>query len=49
MCDGAMFGDVEPLKDDDIDAVVLFADVDPEDRYAVAERRAEWAEVLGGS
>jgi hypothetical protein len=47
MCDGAVWDYPEMVvADDDIAAVVLFADVDPDDLYAVAERRAEWAEVL---
>ncbi|CAB4201944.1 hypothetical protein UFOVP1360_12 [uncultured Caudovirales phage] len=35
-----------PTPDADLDAVVLFADVDPTDEAAVAARAAEWSEVL---
>lgn len=33
--------------DEDIDAVVLFADVDFTDPEAVAKRKAEWEELFG--
>lgn len=32
----------DPTNDTDLDAVVLFADLDPSDASAVARRRAEW-------
>lgn len=36
----------EQTSDDDIDAVVLFADVDPNDKKAVAKRKKEWQKVF---
>lgn len=37
----------DPLADDDIDAFALFADIDPDDEAAVAERRAQWRDLFG--
>jgi hypothetical protein len=35
-----------PTQDDDIDGVVLFADVDPSDVDAIERRTEEWKEVF---
>jgi hypothetical protein len=42
------FDMADESTDDDLDALVLFADVEFLDREAVAERRAEWAELFTG-
>jgi hypothetical protein len=41
----------EPTADDEVDALVLFADVEFTDPAAVEQRRAEWTELaaLGGA
>jgi hypothetical protein len=47
-CDLDFTGDVE-VGDDDLDGLVLFADVDPTDRTAVERRRHEWDVLLTGT
>jgi hypothetical protein len=47
-CCDADFDMADESTDDDLDALVLFADVDFADRWVVAERRAEWAELFRG-
>lgn len=37
---------IDPTDDTDVDAVVLFADIDPADVSAVARRRGEWEELF---
>lgn len=37
---------VDPTPDDELDFVVLFADVDPSDVDALERRAAEWAELF---
>lgn len=39
----------DPTSDDDLDAVVLFADVDPSDTAAIEARKAEWQELFGAA
>lgn len=39
----------DPTPNDELDAVVLFADVDPDDPAAVAAREAEWREIFGAA
>lgn len=39
----------EPTSDDDLDALVLFADVDTNDPAAVEARRREWEALFHGS
>lgn len=34
------------VDDDDVDALVLYADVDPTDQAALEARRLEWQELL---
>lgn len=41
-CDHGMFDEDRLTADDEIDAVVLFADIDFTDPAAVAARVAEW-------
>lgn len=36
-----------PTADDDVDVLVLFADIDWTDPDAVAQREAEWRELFG--
>jgi hypothetical protein len=36
----------DPMPDEDLDGVMLFADVDPNDAEAVEARAAEWREVF---
>jgi hypothetical protein len=40
---------VEPTPDDDIDGIVLFADLDPQDAEAISRRKAEWEEIRDAS
>lgn len=47
-CDLDFTGDVE-IVDDDLDALVLFADLDPSDHTAVDRRRREWDMLLSGT
>ena len=35
--------------DDEIDAIALFADVDEDDKIAIAKRKAEWEAILDAS
>jgi len=44
MCDSDL--QPTPTQDDDIDGVVLFADVDPSDVEAIEKRTEEWKEVF---
>lgn len=47
--DACVHAGVDPelvTADGDIDAVVMFADIDPADQAAVDARRSEWAELL---
>jgi hypothetical protein len=44
-CD-ADFLEEERTADEDVDAVVLFADVDPDDEEAVSKRKEEWSQVF---
>lgn len=41
-CDLDFTGDGVEVTDDHVDAVVLFADLDPADGTAVERRRREW-------
>jgi hypothetical protein len=36
----------DPIADDELDGIVLFADVDPTDLRAVDHRIAEWQELF---
>jgi hypothetical protein len=38
----------DPIADDELDGIVLFADVDPTDFAAVDRRIAEWRELFDG-
>ena len=48
-CERGDFLKAEPVEDADIDAWLLFADVDPEDPTAVAQRASEWLVLTDGS
>jgi hypothetical protein len=47
-CDLDFTDDVE-VDDDDLDGLVLFADLDPSDERAVDRRRHEWDVLLSGT
>jgi hypothetical protein len=47
-CDQSFDTD-DNVADDDINGVILFADVDPSDTAAVEQRAVEWRELFGGA
>lgn len=47
--DGCEIGPDGAIDDDDVDWIVLFADVDRTDRRAVRARRHEWQELFDES
>lgn len=46
-CDIGDLSESDILDDEGVDVFILFADVDPKDKYAVAERKAEWVDLFG--
>ena len=48
-CERGDFLKVDPVEDSDIDAWLLFADVDVDDPTAVAQRASEWLVLTDGS
>jgi hypothetical protein len=44
MCDADL--QPTPTPDEDVDGIVLFADVDPSDVDAIEQRQEEWKEVF---
>jgi hypothetical protein len=44
LCDADLQPD--PIRDTDIDEVVLYADIDPNDDKAIAQRKKEWKELF---
>jgi hypothetical protein len=39
----------EPTSDEDIDGIVLYADIAGQDLEVIAKRKAEWEELFGAS
>lgn len=46
-CDLVLTED-EVVKDEDIDGVVLFAGIDPDDEVSIGVKKAEWEELQDG-